>query len=104
MTGPARKPAEEIAATGATANLALTLTVEQLRELVRKAVREELTHRTQDAPAVLTLEQAAKLLDMHPKVVVKYARTGGLPSHKIGPEWRFLRSELIGWVASSEVA
>lgn len=51
---------------------------------------------------VLTTKQAAKLLQVHPKVVGRYIKNLGLPAHRIGGEYRFLRSEILAWIASKE--
>lgn len=51
-------------------------------------------------PEVMTREQVAKLLSLHPNVVGIYIRKHGLPASKIGGEWRFLRSEILAWIAS----
>lgn len=83
---------------------AYTLTIEQLRALVREEVRAAGSGPvTASAPEVLTREQAAKLLDVHPNVISRYVRDLGLPAHRVGGEWRLLRSEVLAWVASREL-
>jgi excisionase family DNA binding protein len=81
-------------------DLAVTLTVEQLAELVRKAVRDEVARLPQSgAREVLTLPEAAELLGRHPKVVMQLVRTGSLPAHFISErEPRFKRTELLAWL------
>lgn len=54
-------------------------------------------------PEVLTLEEAAALLSMHPKVVAKYVRERGLPALRIGREYRFRRSALMAWLDAQTV-
>jgi excisionase family DNA binding protein len=51
-----------------------------------------------DAPEVLTVEQAAELLQVEPDVVRALADAGELPGRRIGEEWRFLRSALLAWL------
>jgi hypothetical protein len=82
--------------------LAVTLTVEQLRLLVASAVREELAKQPLVAPPeVLTLQDAADMLHRHPKIVTKLVREEGLPCHFISErEPRFRRSEILAWLGS----
>lgn len=42
----------------------------------------------------MTLEQAAELLQLHPRTVVAKARTGQLPGAKLGGSWRFWKPSL----------
>lgn len=83
--------------------LAVTLSVEQLRELMRAAVREELENHS-GPKEILVISEAAEFLQMHPKVLSKKAAAGEIPAHKFGPEWRFLRSELLAHIAGKKVA
>jgi excisionase family DNA binding protein len=48
---------------------------------------------------VLTLEQAAALLHLHPRTVSALARAGRLPGRKVGKQWRFARARLLDHVA-----
>jgi excisionase family DNA binding protein len=82
--------------------LAVTLSVEELSALVRKAVREELQPAQAAAPEVLTREQAAKMLSLHPNVLTRWVQKRGVPGVKIGGEWRFLRTDLIAWIAAQK--
>lgn len=81
-------------------SLAVTLTVEQLEELMRKAVRSEVERlASARVPEVMNLAQAAEFLDRHPKVVMKLVKEGSLPAHFISErEPRFKRSELLAWL------
>lgn len=49
---------------------------------------------------VLTSEQAAAFLQLNRVYLVAQARKGAIPGHRIGSHWRFLRSELLAWLAS----
>ena len=42
---------------------------------------------------VLTVEQAAQELGVHPKTLREYLATGQLKGQKVGTKWRILRSE-----------
>jgi excisionase family DNA binding protein len=53
-----------------------------------------------EAQEVLTVEQAAELLQVEPDAVAALADAGELPGRKIGEEWRFLRSAVLGWLAA----
>ncbi|HEX3316494.1 MAG TPA: helix-turn-helix domain-containing protein [Solirubrobacteraceae bacterium] len=48
---------------------------------------------------VLTVEQAAVLLQVDTETVRALARDGELPARKVGREWRFSRAALLRWVA-----
>jgi excisionase family DNA binding protein len=45
----------------------------------------------------LTSEEAARLLNIHPKTLQRMARRGQVPAHRIGDLWRFRASELDAW-------
>jgi excisionase family DNA binding protein len=49
---------------------------------------------------VLTLEQAAALLQVEPAAVAALAHTGEVPARRVGEQWRFSRAALIAWLAS----
>jgi excisionase family DNA binding protein len=49
---------------------------------------------------VLTVEQAAALLQVEPDVVTELAEAGELPGRKLGDAWRFPRAALLDWLAA----
>jgi len=51
-----------------------------------------------DAQEVLTVEQAAELLQVEPDDVSALADARELPGRKIGDEWRFLRGAVLAWL------
>jgi excisionase family DNA binding protein len=57
-----------------------------------------------DAAAVLTVEEAAELLQVQPDDVSALAEAGELPGRKIGDEWRFLRSAVLAWLGGARGA
>jgi len=50
---------------------------------------------------LLTTEEAARLLGIHPKTLQKFARAGKVPAIRIGDLWRFRASELDLWVRAA---
>lgn len=83
-----------------------SLTTEQLTELFRKVVREELTERGYAAEhEVMNKEQLAKLFDVTTRTVTNWMAREGLP-HKKGPGGMvsFLREEIAAWSKEHGVA
>lgn len=55
--------------------------------------------------AYISLEEAAKYLDVKPITLRKWIKNKtDLPAHKIGRLWKFKRSELDEWVNSGKSA
>lgn len=50
---------------------------------------------------VLTLAQAAELLQVPEPELLELAEAGKLPGRRIGEQWRFSRPALIAWLAGS---
>lgn len=74
------------------------LTPNELRDLVRMVVREELASHRNPASEVLTAEKVAAMLDVHVKTVAKLVTRDGLPAHRLGREYRFNRAEVLNWL------
>ena len=55
-------------------------------------------------PQILTPAEAAELLQMDARTLVKWARQGYVPSHPLGEGkrrlWRFFEDELLSWVTA----
>lgn len=49
---------------------------------------------------LLTAEEAAAVLQVHPKTVKRMAADGRIPGMKIGKLWRFRSSVLDSWLSS----
>lgn len=49
---------------------------------------------------VMTRDQVAALLQVHPTMVTRYVRDRGLPGAKLpgGNEWRFKRVDVVSWL------
>lgn len=58
------------------------------------------------ADSYISLEDAAKFLDVKPVTLRKWLRDNDkkIPAHKIGKQWKFKCSELDQWVNSGESA
>lgn len=56
-----------------------------------------------DAP-LMTVEQVATLLTLHPKTVYTMARDKKLPAVKIGSQWRFRPAEIKSYLDDLAVA
>jgi len=54
--------------------------------------------------ALLSLEQAANLLRLHPDTLKKKAQRREIPALKIGKRWRFRASLLDAWVRSKLIS
>lgn len=52
------------------------------------------------AEDVLTLTEAAKLLQVSEKALSKEAKNARVPHFRIGRQYRFVRGELIAWAKS----
>jgi excisionase family DNA binding protein len=44
---------------------------------------------------ILTTQEVADLLKLHPKTVNKLAKSGRVPAYRIGRQWRFRKSEIL---------
>jgi excisionase family DNA binding protein len=55
-----------------------------------------------DFEPILTAEEAAIHLRIHPKTLQKMARAGEVPRIRMGKYWRFHLSALDAWVRSLE--
>ena len=60
------------------------------------------SHESRDAAfeRVLNTEEAAALLQIHPKTLQRMARQGVVPAFRIGDLWRFRASSLDDWLRS----
>ncbi len=83
-------------------DLLVTLTVDQLRSLIREELKAANSNRGAviEPPPVLNSEQAAAYLAMPVAVLRKRTARGEVPSFKIGAVLRYRRAELDEWIAS----
>ena len=67
--------------------------------------QSERSHSLREAP--VSQQHAARLLNMHPKTVLRKAREGSLPAHPVGSDrkrWHFYLSELDDWLRSQVIS
>lgn len=50
------------------------------------------------APEILTVNQVAELLHLHPMTVYRLAKEGKLPGFKVGGRWRFRKDSMEDWM------
>ena len=60
----------------------------------------KLVLRIEDTDTKRNTEEAAALLQIHPKTLQKMAREGSVPAFRIGDLWRFRASTLDEWLRS----
>jgi excisionase family DNA binding protein len=88
-----------------------TARVESSAELLRAIVRDEVSVVLDGVDAlrrdlvevnelVFDTAGAARFLGVSTKTLLAWVKHEGLPAHRSGREWRFLRSELVQWLQS----
>lgn len=82
--------------------LAVTLTVDELRALVRDEVRAAIPTPVPESAEILTREQVATLLQVNAHHIPLLIKKHGLPAHRLGNQWRFRREEVLGWLSTRE--
>jgi excisionase family DNA binding protein len=55
------------------------------------------------AGEVLDLQEVADLLRLPTDSIEQLARDGELPGRRVGSEWRFARSAVLGWLSPETV-
>lgn len=56
---------------------------------------------TSDYPEIMTIEQAARYLQLHKQVVYRHVRKGTIPASRIGGTIRFKKSVIDAWLEDS---
>ncbi|MGD0292053.1 MAG: helix-turn-helix domain-containing protein [Candidatus Binataceae bacterium] len=54
--------------------------------------------------SVLTLEEVAELLHVHPSTVYRLLKNRRIPAFKIGSDWRFNQESIQSWIKELEIA
>lgn len=75
----------------------LVMSPDDIREIVRSVMREELANHQNPAREVLTAEHVAEMLEVH-VTVAKLVIRDGLPARRLGREYRFNRAEVLAWL------
>ncbi len=76
--------------------------LDELRRVIEEAISNALDHRGASTESdFLDSAGAAEVLNLHPDTVSRMARTGALPSRRIGREYRFQRAELLAWIEAN---
>jgi len=47
---------------------------------------------------VLTTQEAAALLSVHPKTLLRQVREGTIPAARVGRRWKFSKRQLLAWL------
>ena len=47
---------------------------------------------------LLTIQEAAKYLDIHPITLYKWVENKKIPAAKLGKNWRFKKEKLEAWI------
>jgi len=66
-------------------------------EEVTDAIRKPMTTAEAAFEPLLTTDEAATLLRIHPKTLQRMARKGEVPAMQVGKLWRFSASALLSW-------
>lgn len=58
----------------------------------------------QDKPdPIMTIDEVAEYLDLHPLTVRRLARDGEIPAFKVGRQWRVKRAILVRWLVEESM-
>ena len=55
-----------------------------------------------ERPSILTLENVAEYLRVHPSTIYQLLKKKQLPAFKLGHDWRFNRESIDRWRADAE--
>ena len=55
-----------------------------------------------ERPSILTLENVAEYLRVHPSTIYRLLKKKQLPAFKLGHDWRFNRESIDRWRADAE--
>jgi excisionase family DNA binding protein len=87
-------------------NLLVTITVKQLRDLVREELQAAMgqrmtTNTTNPEKAYLNVESAAALSDLGKSTIRLYIRQGKIPAHHVGRRILIERADLVKFLNSN---
>jgi excisionase family DNA binding protein len=52
---------------------------------------------------IMTVNEVAAFLHVHPVTVYKMMKRKELPGFRIGSDWRFNRADILGWIKEKQV-
>jgi excisionase family DNA binding protein len=55
-----------------------------------------------DSARVMTLNELADFLRVHPSTIYRLLKRGGLPAFKVGSDWRFNSESIDRWLMERE--
>ena len=56
-----------------------------------------------ESDPIMTIDEVAEYLDLHPLTVRRLARDGEIPAFKVGRQWRIKRAILDRWLAEESM-
>ena len=57
-----------------------------------------MSEKTNNADSMMTVEEVAEYLSLHPLTVRRLARDGEIPAFNVGRQWRVKRALLERWI------
>jgi excisionase family DNA binding protein len=54
--------------------------------------------------AIITVEEVAEFLRVHPSTIYRLLKKQGIPAFKLGSDWRFNQESIERWVLAREAA
>ena len=53
---------------------------------------------------VMTLDEVAQFLKIHPSTVYRLLKQDSIPAFKLGSDWRFTQTAIASWIKQREAA
>jgi excisionase family DNA binding protein len=66
--------------------------------------RAELEHLLAPYPTMLTVDEVATVLRVHPRSIQRWAREGRVPSVRVGRSYRIARADVVRWMLDASSA
>ncbi len=54
-------------------------------------------------PDILTIKQVSEFLQVNERTIYKLAKSGDIPSFKVGGQWRFKKEDINTWIEEKKV-
>ncbi len=52
---------------------------------------------------ILTIKQVSDFLQVNERTIYKLAKSGDIPSFKVGGQWRFKKEDIDSWIETKKV-